>query len=1154
MERTKTVLLAALAMTLAAAVSAQTVAEVRTATAGAFAVECAKPEGWRFSLKSEKKGSGLEEVRLTAETDVASVPPPFVVRFSIPKGRLQHVWHPFDQHFPCCWTEQSSSFSVGLPLRVNYDDDETNVLTVAVSDALNAIRFRTDVDMRNNNAHVMEFAASFFNDPNPPRTRYETVFRLDSRAVFWSQAAEEGVKWISATAGRPPAVPPPPAYEPLYSSWYVFRHTVTQAAMDDELERAAALGMKTVILDDGWQADRGDWNVNTNRFPDLKAHVARTHELGMKYLLWFALPHLRTNSPAFARFKDMRISEKPDYWGDYIFDPRHPEVRAHLTKRLVELARDYDLDGFKLDFIDQFVAQGDDDLAAKNGFAGCDYRSVPEATERFLRDISTALRAVKPDMLIEFRQGYVGPVVRQYGNMLRANDCPGDYEANRCRTLALRVTSPGSAVHSDMLMWRNDDSAAEVMRQIWNVAFSVIQYSAFLKDLPEAHLKVIRKSIGFMNEHRRTLLFGKLTPHRPDLGYPCVEAESESERIIIVYAPEYVVRIPEDGKQTILVNATRANSLVVEWGGVFSRLSVCPSDYLTFEAKSADIAGLTLVEAEAFANRGGWSVDQQFMAQMGSPYLLAHGLGKPVDDAKTRVALPAAGKYRLWVRTRDWVVPHGAGQFQVLIDGKAAGTFGKGGSGAWEWWNGGIVEATSPSVEVALHDLTGFEGRVDALCFSRDLEGAAPPNGSDFAWRRWALGLPEPIPSAGTYDFCVVGGGFAGMCAAVSAAREGLKVAIVQDRPVFGGNGSEECRVVPQGKWGDGPFPKNRKIMEEIRALIPKHQGPAWEDNYKPDSAAWDRWLRAEKNLTVLSSQRATAAEVSGGRIRRISIRNIYTGEERSVAAKFFADCTGDAALAEAAGAKTMWQPRYGLKGGLGSSTWWAASNRSEKVSFPALPWACKVEKELDALTPGELKFDVVDGGSWSWETGFYRDPVKDGEDIRDTMLRGIWGWWDFAKNRSPRKANYERMEIYQMGYILGKRDAHRIVGDYVLTEEDLVQHRVYPDGVVDTTWFIDLHTPYGEFRTNGCEDAVEIKSYPIPYRCFYSRDLANLFMAGKDISGTYRALASFRVQNTTAQMGSMVGKAVSLCVKNGWTPRALGRDHFADLKASLER
>ena len=562
------------------------------------------------------------------------------------------------------------------------------------------------------------------------------------------------------------------------------------------------------------------------------------------------------------------------------------------------------------------------------------------------------------------------------------------------------------------------------------------------------------------------------------------------------------------------------------------------------------ISAPVLVEAEAFDDLGGWSVDQQFMDRMGSSYLLAHGLGRPVADARTFVRLPAPGRYRLWVRTRDWVAPHGAGEFQVTVGGRTVGSFGKGGSGKWEWWDGGIVDVASVPVEVTLRDLTGFEGRVDALCFT-ETGGTPPPNSADFSWRRRLLGLPEKAPSAGEFDFCVVGGGFAGMCASVAAARAGLKVALVQDRPVFGGNGSEECRVIPKGAWGEGPFPHNRDIMEEICALVPPHRGPAREDDYKPDSAAWDRWLRAERNLTVLASQRCVAAEVEGERILRVLIRDICTGTERTVGARIFADCTGDAALAEQAGAETMWQPRHGA-GGLGSSTWWAASNTTEDVSFPALPWACRVEKELDGLTEGELKADVIDSGSWSWETGFYRDPVKEGEEIRDTMFRGIWGWWDFAKNRSPKKANYAKMAIYQMGYILGKRDAHRIVGDYILTEWDIIRHRIYPDGVVDMTWHIDLHRPHGEFRTTGSRNAVKIRSYPIPFRCLYSRDRTNLMMAGKDISGTYRALASFRVQNTTAQMGAVVGRAAALCVKNGWTPRELGRDHFNVLAAAL--
>lgn len=561
-----------------AAADAKVVCNCKTDSVGDVEIDCKDLGGWKFSLAAKALPDGTEEVRLAVESADESVPPPFTVGFSVSKCGLHHVWNPFDERFPCCWTSQESSFSSGLPLRVNFDDNETNVLTVAVSDALNDIRFGTNVGMRNGNDHRMSFSAAFFGDACSPRKSYAVIFRLDPRQVFWSQAAEDGVRWISQVSGRLPAVPPPTAFEPLYSSWYVFRGTVTQAALEPELERAAELGMKGVILDDGWQADRGDWNVDTNKFPGLRGHVAKAHALGLKYMIWFALPHLRTDSPAYPRFRNMCLSEKPDGWGDYILDPRFPQVRAHIVRRLTELIRDYGLDGFKLDFIDQFVSQRDD-LAVKRNFAGYDYRSVPEAVERLLADISEAVNAVKPGALIEFRQRYVGPVVRQYGNMLRANDCPGDFEANRYRTLALRVTSPGSAVHSDMLLWRNDDSVSEVMRQIWNVAFSVVQYSAYLKGLPPEHLEAVRKAISFTTEHRKTLLHGKLKPHHPEFGYPYVEAESDDERIVIAYLPEYVVRFPHDGKRTIVVNATTADSLWIETADGVVRLPVGRSDY-----------------------------------------------------------------------------------------------------------------------------------------------------------------------------------------------------------------------------------------------------------------------------------------------------------------------------------------------------------------------------------------------------------------------------------------------------------------------------------------------------------------------------------------------------------------------------------------------
>ncbi len=217
-----------------------------------------------------------------------------------------------------------------------------------------------------------------------------------------------------------------------------------------------------------------------------------------------------------------------------------------------------------------------------------------------------------------------------------------------------------------------------------------------------------------------------------------------------------------------------------------------------------------LLEAEQFAETGGWDVDQQFMEQMGSSYLLAHGLGVPVKDAVTAAQFPAPGKYRVWVRTRDWVAPWKApgapGKFQVLVDGKAlAETFGTKGA-EWHWQDGGTVEVGAVA-KVALHDLTGFEGRCDAVLFSKDV-AFTPPNDLKTlaAFRHAALALPAQPENGGTFDLVVVGGGIAGTSAAVSAARNGLTVALVQDRPVLGGNGSSEVRVWPEGHTRQKPF------------------------------------------------------------------------------------------------------------------------------------------------------------------------------------------------------------------------------------------------------------------------------------------------------------------------------------------------------------
>jgi len=249
-----------------------------------------------------------------------------------------------------------------------------------------------------------------------------------------------------------------------------------------------------------------------------------------------------------------------------------------------------------------------------------------------------------------------------------------------------------------------------------------------------------------------------------------------------------------------------------------------------------------LLEAAHFQAKGGWVLDQQFMDTMGSGFLLAHGLGRPVADAVAQVRFPETGTYRLWVRTRDWVAPWKTpgtprskraqgtpGIFKVLIDGKAVKTTFGDREAEWHWQDGGTVAIGNKDAEIALHDLTGFEGRCAGIFLTKAM-GFIPPNGGEAlqAFRRAWYGYAEEPEVVGNYDLVVVGGGMAGTCAAVMAARLGATVAFIQDRPVVGGNNSSEVRVWLQGAKGGPRVPKLGKVLAEFEQKKWAHYG---EDN-----------------------------------------------------------------------------------------------------------------------------------------------------------------------------------------------------------------------------------------------------------------------------------------------------------------------------------
>ena len=576
-------------------------------------------------------------------------------------------------------------------------------------------------------------------------------------------------------------------------------------------------------------------------------------------------------------------------------------------------------------------------------------------------------------------------------------------------------------------------------------------------------------------------------------------------------------------------------------------------------------AQTVLVEAESFENLGGWVVDQQFMDQMGSAFLLAHGMGTPVDDAKTVVQLPKPSSYRVWVRTRDWVAPWKApgapGRFQLLVDGQPVKTiFGTEGA-QWHWQDGATVQIRGSKAALALHDLTGFEGRCDAILLTTDRNLRPPDEGAALAaFRRRLLKLPETPPDAGEFDLVVVGGGMAGTTTAVSAARLGLKVALIQDRPLLGGNNSSDVRVHLGGEINLPPYPALGAVVKELDSGRKGNAQPA--ANYDDEKKLGV--VKAERNIRLFLNARAVGVEKKGNRIAAVIAREVLTGKELCYTAPLFADCTGDGTIGYLAGADyrygresrsetgESYAPETADRLVMGTSVMWYSEDAGRPVPFPDCPWA---------LAFNDRTVQNATRGDWNWETGQNQDQISEFESIRDHAFRAIYGNWASQKNHSTDKAKYVNLRLAWVAYVGGKRESRRLMGDVILKQQDIQEKREFPDAAVTATWSIDLHVPDPEhskqfpgqeFRSVASFGKKE--PYAIPYRCFYSRNIENLFMAGRNISVTHVALGTVRVMRTTGMMGEVVGMAASVCRKHHTTPRGVYERHLDELRELMRQ
>ena len=561
------------------------------------------------------------------------------------------------------------------------------------------------------------------------------------------------------------------------------------------------------------------------------------------------------------------------------------------------------------------------------------------------------------------------------------------------------------------------------------------------------------------------------------------------------------------------------------------------------------------VECESFPQKGGWVLDQQFMDEMGSPYLLAHGYGTPVADASTEVDIPVGGTWKVWARTFNWTSPwsekEGPGKFQVKLGAKRLPhTLGCRGN-AWEWQYAGAVKLKAGKTTLTLHDLSGFDGRCDALWLTLGEE--TPPVDPD---RNALLGIPAA--ERVSYDLVVVGGGIAGMCTAVAAARQGLKVALVNDRPVLGGNNSAEVRVHLGGTIETGPYPALGRMQREFGHSKKGNAQPAsnYEDGKK------QTWIDGERGVTLYASCRAVAIEKKADNlISGVRIKNIENARETLLLAPLFADCTGDGTIGYLAGADF----RYGREAAsefgeslapekadnfvLGASVQWYSRKDAKPSKFPLFEYGLNfTEESVQNVTMGE----------WTWETGMLHDMTGEFEYIRDYGLAVIYSNWSYLKNRLKRHPD---RSLDWVAYVSGKRESRRLMGDYIYKQDDIEKAVFHEDATFATTWSIDLHSPDPantrffpgeEFKTK----TVHNRIYPaaVPYRCLYSRNIDNLFMAGRDISVTHVALGTTRVMRTCGMAGEVVGLAASVCHRHGVLPRAVYRQYFSDLQDLMRK
>lgn len=426
------------------------------------------------------------------------------------------------------------------------------------------------------------------------------------------------------------------------------------------------------------------------------------------------------------------------------------------------------------------------------------------------------------------------------------------------------------------------------------------------------------------------------------------------------------------------------------------------------------------------------------------------------------------------------------------------------------------------------------------------------------------------------YDFVVIGAGIAGMSAAISAARHGVRTALIGDRPVLGGNASSEICIQINGacynsKWSPSVYARETGIVEEIKNQLFQYAGSCPEKGAGHDAALFDM-IYAEHNIDLYLNTVAEGVECGEDTIRSVECVQLASERRFVFRAPIYADCTGDGAVGALAGARYMQgtegrdeyheslAPPEPSRVTNGSSIMFHTVRMQTPQPYRRPDFAYDVTKlsffkELG--TKNRTFYRASDGlyhGFWWVEYGGHLDTIRDNEAITLELRKIVYGLWDYIKN-SGKFPEAENMVLTRVCPLAGKRESRRFAGDYILNQNDVEQKIAFADAAYIGGWPMDVHADLGVYDKAPATYWNFVPGiYNIPYRTLYSQNVRNLFFAGRNTSCTRIANGSTRVMATCGAGGQAVGTAAYLCKKYDCSPRDVYRMHISELQTALLR